>query len=82
MTRQLLEEFSNVQKIGAGKVFSSDKIVEVLCHRKIASTEKAQALLEKYLTGELLSQQDVAATFGKDKIDASRTVKKFLEKLT
>lgn len=81
VTRQLLEEFSNVQKIGVSKGFSNGEIVKLLRDRKIAETEKAQKLLEKFLADELPTQQDVAAMFAKDKTDASRTVKKFLEKL-
>lgn len=81
VTRQLLEEFSNVQKIGVSKGFSNGEIVKLLRDRKIAETEKAQKLLEKFLADELPTQQDVAAMFAKDKTDASRAVKKFLEKL-
>lgn len=76
VTRQLLEEFSVVKELTASEIAS------LLENKKFASSTEVKIAIEKFLQcGEILEQQQVAQKFGKDKTDASRVVKKFLQKL-
>lgn len=62
---------------------SKDNAVALLRSASFAKTEHAQKLIAMYQTdGAFCSQEDVAKWFGRDKTDASRTLKKFLEKVS
>ncbi len=60
----------------------NEHINNLLKKRAFAQTEKAQNILKRFLSNdELPTQKEVAAMFRRDKTDASRTIKKFKEKL-
>lgn len=57
--------------------------VELLHSASFAKTDDAQKIIEAYKAGgDFCSQEDVAGWFGRDKTDASRTLKNFLEKVS
>lgn len=71
LTRQILEEL-----LQSGEIKSAD-ITEIFSGIHFCDS---QVLAEFLKTGNVPKQQDVAERFGKNKTDASRTVKNFLEK--
>lgn len=75
LTRQVLEELES-----AGTDSSSS--LEYLKGRAFSMMDEALKVKEAFLSGDSCpAQQEVAAWFGKDKTDASRTMRNFLEKL-
>ena len=57
-------------------------IAEVLHNARFADTEHGRTLIRLFFEAENLpTQEDIAAQFGKDKTDASRTIHKFLQKV-
>ena len=57
-------------------------IAEVLHNTRFADTEHGRTLIRLFFEAENLpTQEDIAAQFGKDKTDASRTIHKFLQKV-
>lgn len=60
---------------------SKDNAVALLRSKSFAKTEAAQKIIAEYQAGGVFcSQEDIAKRFGRDKTDASRTLKNFLEK--
>ena len=75
LTRQLLEE---LEQAGIDRGTALDN----LAGRAFAMTDEALKVKEAFLSGESCpAQQELAAWFGKDKTDASRTMRNFLDKL-
>lgn len=75
IARQILFEFEKSQ---TEKLFISD----LLLNCNFIKFEKTSEILEDYFaSGKIPMQEEVSAMFGKDKTDASRTMKNFLEKL-
>ncbi|MBQ7166703.1 MAG: hypothetical protein IJR93_07160 [Treponema sp.] len=75
LTRQLLEE---LEQAGIDRGTALDN----LAGRAFAMTDEALKVKEAFLSGESCpAQQELDAWFGKDKTDASRTMRNFLEKL-
>ena len=75
LTRQVLEE---LEQAGIDRGTALDN----LAGRAFAMTDEAFKVKEAFLSGESCpAQQELAAWFGKDKTDASRTMRNFLEKL-
>ncbi|UTC44875.1 hypothetical protein [Treponema sp. OMZ 857] len=57
-------------------------IAEVLHNTRFADTEHGRTLIRLFFEAENLpTQEDIAAQFGKDKTDASRTISSFIKKL-
>ncbi len=76
LLQQVLSDLKNCVKI------DNKHISNLLKNRDFAQTEKAQNILERFLSNdELPTQKEVAAMFRRDKTDASRTINKFKEKL-
>ena len=74
ITRHLLVEAGNADMNAA---------VELLHSTSFAKTNAAQKIIEAYKAGGgFCSQEDVAGWFGRDKTEASRTLKNFLEKVS
>lgn len=72
---QILSELKNAK-------IDSKQVADLLKNRAFAQTEKAQNILERFLSDdELPKQEEVAKMFGRDKTDASRAIRKFLEKI-
>lgn len=62
--------------------FDGQTIEKLFTGRKFSDTERAKKVLESFFSaGDFIKQQEVAAWFGKDKTDASRTLRNFMEKL-
>ena len=60
----------------------SKMALEYLAVRSFAMTAEALKVKEAFLSGDKCpTQQEVAAWFGRDKTDASRTLRKFLAKM-
>ncbi|MBQ6568422.1 MAG: hypothetical protein IJL80_15350 [Treponema sp.] len=75
LTRQLLEE---LEQAGIDRGTAQDN----LAGRAFAMTDEALKVKEAFLSGESCpAQQELDAWFGKDKTDASRTMRNFLDKL-
>lgn len=75
LTRLVLEELES-----AGT--DSTSSLEYLAGRAFAMTDKAIEVKEAFLSGDSCpAQQEVAAWFSKDKTDASRTLRNFMEKM-
>lgn len=61
----------------------TDSLIALLCKKLFAKTNAAQKIIKTYKAGsDFCSQEDVAGWFGRDKTDASRTLKNFLEKVS
>ncbi len=59
-----------------------DSALDLLFAFSFAKTENAQKIVERYKSsGEPFSQKEIAACFGRKESDASRTLKKFSEKV-
>ena len=71
ITRQILEEFSKIHSFSQSKIC---RMLEIKCF-----TDKVVVGL--FLQGKIISQQDIAEWYKKDKTDASRKIKTFLRKL-
>ena len=69
ITRQLLSEL--------GRIFPDTKLLSVIQRHEFCD----KSILEKYLTYQLPTQEDVARQFNKDKSDASRTMATFVKKI-
>ncbi len=75
ITRQILFE---LEKSQIEKLFVSDLISDC----GFAKFEKATEIVEDYFaSGKISTQEEVAAMFGKNKTDASRMMRAFLDKL-
>ncbi len=60
----------------------TERAFEVLCSASFTKNERAQKIIEAYKAGgDFCSQEEVAGSFGRDKTDASRTLKNFLGKV-
>lgn len=74
LMRQILSELKSAR-------IDSNQVVSLLGNSAFAQTEKAQIILKRFLSDdELPKQEEVAAMFGRDKTDASRTIQKFQKK--
>jgi len=68
-------------ELDAAKVDSA-VIVEVLRNARFSDTEHGRTLIRLFFEAEAFpTQEDIAAQFGKDKTDASRTISVFIKKL-
>ena len=75
LMRQLLDDLKN-----AG--IDNKQISGLLENRTFAQPEEAHDILEHFLSdNELPTQEAVAAMFGRDKTDASRTIRSFCDKM-
>lgn len=69
--------------LGELETASKDNAIALLRSKSFAKTEAAQKIIAEYRAGgEFCSQEYVARRFDRDKTDASRTLKKFLEKVS
>lgn len=76
ITHRLLVELESAQA-------DMDNAMALLRAASFAKTEEAQKIIAAYQAGGVFcSQEDIAKRFGRDKTDASRTLKKFLEKVS
>lgn len=76
ITRQILEELES-------KGIDSKNSLDHLRNRHFVATQESRKVIEKFLSAcKCPSQQEVSSWFGRDKTDASRTMRKFMEKLT
>ena len=57
------------------------KALALIRKKPFADTQEARKVIELFLKNTLPTQEDVASWFDRDKTDASRTMRKFLEKL-
>lgn len=73
VTNQLLHELDNAH------LACSD--MDFLDGVSFISTKESREIVSQFMHGEPLSQENVAKMFGRDKTDASRTMRGFLEKL-
>ena len=71
ITRQILEELSKIPN------FSQSKICRMLESKCFSDN----TVLELFIQDKLPNQQDIAEWYNKDKTDASRKVKTFLQKI-
>ena len=71
ITRQIIEELSKIPSI------NQTKICRMLDKKRFTD----QTVLELFKQEKLISQQEIAAWYNKDKTDASRKVNTFLQKL-
>lgn len=71
ITRQLLDELSKVN------IFDKEKICELLDKKDFVD----KSMIQSFKDNKLPTQQEVAAWYNKDKTDASRKLKTFLQKL-
>ena len=68
-------------ELDAAKV-DSTVIAEVLHNARFSDTEHGRTLIRLFFEAEAFpTQEDIAAQFGKDKTDASRTISVFIKKL-
>lgn len=76
VTHRLLVELESAQA-------DMDNAMTLLRTSSFAKTEAAQKIIVEYQKGgAFCTQEDIAKRFGRDKTDASRTLKKFLEKVS
>lgn len=76
ITHRLLVELETAK-------LDTDSSIALLCKKSFAKTAAAQKIIEAYKAGgDSCSQEDVAGRFRRDKTDASRTLKNFLEKVS
>lgn len=71
ITRQLLDELSKVN------IFDKEKICELLDKKDFVD----KSMIQSFKDNKIPTQQEVAAWYNKDKTDASRKLKTFLQKL-
>ncbi len=71
ITRQLLDELSKVN------IFDKEKICELLDKKDFVD----KSMIQSFKNNKISTQQEVAAWYNKDKTDASRKLKTFLQKL-
>ena len=75
LTRQILNEIENAK-------IDSKQIPELFENCTFTKTERARDILNRFLFDrKMMTQEEVAAMFGRDKTDASRTMRNFLHKL-
>ena len=55
--------------------------LDLIRKKTFAETQAARKVIEFFQKNELPTQEEVASWFGKDKTDASRTMRKFLDKM-
>ena len=55
--------------------------LDLIRKKTFAETQAARKVIEFFQKNELPTQEEVASWFGKDKTDASRTMRKFLDKI-
>ena len=55
--------------------------LDLIRKKTFAETQEARKVIELFQKNELPTQEEVASWFGKDKTDASRTMRKFLKKM-
>ena len=55
--------------------------LDLIRKKTFAETQEARKVIELFQKNELPTQENVASWFGKDKTDASRTMRKFLDKI-
>jgi hypothetical protein len=68
-------------ELDAAKV-DSTVIAVVLRNARFSDTEHGRTLIRLFFEAEAFpTQEDIAAQFGKDKTDASRTISSFIKKL-
>ena len=74
ITRQFLceAESANIEIANA---------LDLIRKKTFAETQEARKAIELFQKNELPTQEEVASWFGKDKTDASRTMRKFLDKM-
>ena len=75
LTHRLLTELENAR-------VSKQTIENLLCRKQFANTVEACKIIQSFFgNGDFITQEDVAAWFSRDKTDASRTLRKFWEKI-
>ena len=74
LTHRLLTELENAR-------VSAQMIETLLFGKRFASTAEARKVVQSFFgNGVFITQEEVAAWFGRDKTDASRTMRKFWER--
>ncbi|MBR1911486.1 MAG: hypothetical protein IJ828_03915, partial [Treponema sp.] len=73
ITRQFLYEIERAN-------IEMERALNLIWKKPFAETQDARKVIELFQKNELPTQEEVASWFGKDKTDASRTMKKFLKK--
>ncbi|MBR1614825.1 MAG: hypothetical protein IJ673_05015 [Treponema sp.] len=58
-----------------------ESVIAIIQKKPFAETQEARKAIELFQKNELPTQEEVASWFGKDKTDASRTMRKFLDKM-
>ncbi|MBR1713932.1 MAG: hypothetical protein IJ717_03180 [Treponema sp.] len=58
-----------------------ENALDLIRKKTFAETQEARKVIELFQKNELPTQEEVASWFGKDKTDASRTMRKFLDKI-
>ena len=59
-----------------------DEIEELLQNMSFACESESKLVVKSFFgSGEFVSQEQIAAWFGRDKTDASRTLRNFLKKM-
>ena len=58
-----------------------ENALDLIRKKTFAETQEARKAIELFQKNELPTQEEVASWFGKDKTDASRTMRKFLDKM-
>ena len=58
-----------------------ERALNLILEKAFSETQEAKKVIELFQDDTLPIQEEVASWFGKDKTDASRTMKKFLKKM-
>ena len=74
ITRQFLHETENAN-------IKIESVIAIIQKKPFAEAPEAKKIIDFFQKNELPTQENVASWFGKDKTDASRTVRKFLDKM-
>ncbi|MBO6176735.1 MAG: hypothetical protein J6O39_04265 [Treponema sp.] len=74
ITRQFLHETENAN-------IEIESVIAIIQKKPFAEAPEAKKIIEFFQKNELPTQEEVASWFVKDKTDASRTMRKFLEKM-